>query len=575
MTSTARTHENKPAPDDADDPIAAAAAPLDLLLADAALGPWRRFTPGMAGVRAVANAAAKPLSLAHHSTDLAAELGRILTGRSDLAPHPKDRRFADEQWSKNPLLKATLQVYLATGRTAKDLFDDIELGWRDRERLGFLLDNVIEASAPSNLPLVNPVTWRAAASTQGRSLLAGLKNLLGDMITAPRVPSMVDATAFSVGTDLAVSPGQVVLRTPVFELIQYAPTTPTVRRTPLLMVPPVINKYYIVDLAPGRSMVEYLVSQGQQVFVMSWRNPDARHRNWGFDTYGESIVEAIDAVTAITRSKQTHLMSMCSGGILAAMVAAHLAATGAAEKVATFNLGVTVLDQQDAGLPAAVLDKRVARAAISASARKGFLDGRSLAEIFAWLRPSDLIWSYWVNNYLQGKKPPAFDVLYWNADTTRMPAALHRDFVEMAVDNTTAHPGEGAMLGTPVDLGDVDVESYIVAGIGDHICRWQACYRSTQLLGGKNTFILSTAGHIASLVNPPTNPKSSFRTADHNPADAEQWLAEADTEKGSWWPHFADWLGVRSGGEKRAPRTLGNSKFEPLEAAPGTYVFDR
>ena len=257
------------------------------------------------------------------------------------------------------------------------------------------------------------------------------------------------------------------------------------------------------------------------------------------------------------------------------MVAAHLAETGRLDTLATMNLGVTVLDQATAGLSAAALDETAARAAIAASGRRGYLDGRALAEVFAWLRPNDLIWNYWVNNYLQGRKPPAFDVLYWNADTTRMAAQLHRDFITLALSNGLTKPGDTTLLGTPTDLFKVDVDSYIIAGVSDHICPWQSCYASTQLLGGKTRFVLSTAGHIASLVNPPGNPKSTFRTASENPRDPEEWLRNATMEKGSWWPDYSQWLVERSGPLITSPATLGSADYPPREPAPGTYVFDR
>jgi polyhydroxyalkanoate synthase len=386
---------------------------------------------------------------------------------------------------------------------------------------------------------------------------------------------MVQADAFEVGADLAVTPGAVVLRTPMFELLQYQPQTPTVRRVPLLIVPPTINKYYILDLAPGRSLVEYLVQSGQQVFVISWRNPDARHRDWGADAYGRAIVQAQQATRRICRADRSLLLGLCSGGILAAMVLAHLVATGRRDRVAGFSLAVTVLDQARAGMASAALDETTAKAAVAASAARGFLDGRALAEVFAWLRPGDLIWNYWVNNYLQGRTPPPFDILYWNADTTRMPAALHRDFVGLALGNTLTHPGAAGMLGSPVDLAKIDVDSYVVAGIADHLCPWQSCYRSTQLLGGRPRFVLSTSGHIASIVNPPGNPKATFRTASDSPPDPADWLGQASTERGSWWPDYVRWLQERSGGEKGRPRRLGAAGFSPLDPAPGTYVMDR
>ena len=304
------------------------------------------------------------------------------------------------------MLRRVLQAYLAGTATLAELQADAELDWADRERVGFQLTNLAEALAPSNNPVLNPAFWKAAIDTGGGSVLAGARRLAGDLATPPRVPAMVEPDAFEVGVDLAVTPGSVVLRTPVFELIQYAPATELVRERPLLVVPPVINKYYIVDLAPGRSLVEYLVSTGQQVFMISWRNPDVRHRDWDLDTYGEAILAALATARDITGADSALLLGLCSGGILAAMVAAHLAATGQDDQLAGLALAVTVLDQARAGLPAALLDQRTARAAIAASAARGYLDGAALAEIFAWLKPGDLIWNYWVNNYLLGRPPP-------------------------------------------------------------------------------------------------------------------------------------------------------------------------
>lgn len=548
------------------------AAPLDLLLTSAAVGPLRRFAPNASWARMAAGLAARPRTVAGRATDLAGELGRIAIGHSDRTPSRRDRRFADPAWTHNPVLRRIVQAYLAAADTAGALTADAQLEWRDQQRMTFVVDNLVEALAPSNNPLVNPVAWKALIDTAGLSSVAGARRLIQDLSTAPRVPSMVEPTAFEIGRTVAATPGAVVFRNEQLELIQYTPQTPKVRTLPLLIVPPVINKYYVVDLAPGRSMVEYFVQQGQQVFTISWRNPDARHRDWDLDTYGQAIVDAMDAVQRICRTDSTQLFATCSGGILASMLLGHLADRGELDRVAGFTLAVSVLDQTQAGFASAVLDDRVAAAAVASSASKGYLDGRALAEVFAWLRPADLIWSYWVNNYLQGRPPAAFDVLFWNADTTRMTAALHRGFVELAMTNALTHPGRATMLGSGVDLGKVGVPSYVIAGINDHICPWQSCYRSTQLLGGESRFVLSTAGHIASMVNPPGNPKATYQVNDDNPADPDEWLRTATTEQGSWWPDYAAWLGRRSGRMKAAPDSLGGGGLDPLESAPGSYV---
>jgi polyhydroxyalkanoate synthase len=554
--------------------LADEAAPLDALLVDAALGPARRFLPDASTAKFAVGLARRPGTTARRAGGLAAELARIGAGTSALAPAKRDRRFADAAWTENPLLRRVVQAYLAAGQAADQLVGDAELDWRAEKRVRFLTENLAEALSPSNVPLVNPASAKAAIDTAGLSLVRGGISLLRDLATRPRVPEMVDTSSFEVGRNIAVTPGAVVLRTEVIELIQYRPQTERVREVPLLVVPPTINKYYALDLAPDRSLVEYLVRSGQQVFVVSWRNPDGRHAGWGLDTYVQAVLDALDAVQRISGSDQAVLTGACAGGIIASITAAHLAAIGQRSRLSAFALLVTVLDTEQAGTVGALVDRRLASAAKAMSARRGYLDGRALAEVFAWLRPGDLVWNYWVNNYLLGKKPPAFDVLFWNADTTRMSARLHADFVDLAMDNKLVSPGALTVLGTPIDLSQVDADAYIVAGIADHITPWQNCYRSTQLLGGKSRFILSTSGHIAALVNPPGNQKARYQVNKGNPANPADWLKTADTEQGSWWPDMVTWLGERSGGEKPAPEELGGGGLRPLADAPGTYVFD-
>jgi polyhydroxyalkanoate synthase len=550
------------------------AAPLDLLLTQAALGPARRFLPGASGLRFLGALARRPERVGTRLGALAGELGRIVVGASEVAPSSRDRRFADPAWTQNPVLRRIVQAYLAAGETVEGLVQDVPMEWKDAEKVKFVATNVVEALSPSNNPFLSPTAWKSFIDTAGGNVVTGPRQLIGDLMTAPRVPSMVDPDAYQAGQDLAVTPGSVVLRTPVFELIQYRPQTAEVRTLPLLIVPPTINKYYILDLAPGRSLIEYLVQQGQQVFVVSWRNPDARHSKWGFDTYVSAVIEALDAVNEIAGVDCSHVVGTCSGGMLSSIAAAHLAAKGQQDRLASLNLLVTLLDQSRAGLTNAMIDEERAARAVAASRRKGYLDGRKLAEVFAWLRPGDLIWNYWVNNYVQGKKPPKFDILYWNADTTRMSAKLHRDFIDVAVHNRLVKPGGITVLDTEIDLKRVTVDSYVLAGSTDHICPWQACYRSGQLLGGTVRFVRSTSGHVAALVNPPTNPKATFRVAEDSLSGVEEWGASAQTEKGSWWPDLAAWLGDRSGAMKPAPGSLGTERFRVIENAPGSYVLD-
>jgi polyhydroxyalkanoate synthase len=545
---------------------------LETILTDATRGPVRRLVPGRAGIKLAAKLALRPDTVARRGAGLAAELARIAAGRSQLEPPARDRRFKDPAWSQNPLFRALLQSYLATGRTVDALICDADLDWRAERQVRFAAENVLDALAPSNGPLTNPAVLKAAIDTGGRNFVRGAGHFARDMAQPPRIPSMVDTSAFEVGRDLAVTPGAVVLRTPVFELLQYEPTTAKVRETPLLLTPPMINKYYVADLAPDRSMLEYAVANEQQAFAMSWRNPDERHADWNLDTYAQAVLDALDAVEAITGSPRTHLLGLCAGGIVLSTVVAHLAAIGKQDRIAGLSLGVCVLDNHHSGTTSAFTDPATAALAVADSARRGYLDGRALAGVFAWLRPNDLVWNYWVSNYLLGKDPPAFDILYWNADTTNMPAGLHRDFMRIALDNSLIYAGETTVLGTPVDLSKITVDSYLVAGIADHITPWANAYRTVHLLGSDPRFVLSNSGHIAAMVNPPGNPKASYRVNSEVPDDAEAWLATATQTPGSWWEDWTAWLAERSGSERRAPKRLGGKGHRPLERAPGTYV---
>jgi polyhydroxyalkanoate synthase subunit PhaC len=548
---------------------------LDTLLTEASSGgPAQRFIPGMAGVRAAAKLAARPQRVASRTAGLAGELAKIAVGRSDVAPDKRDRRFKDPAWSGNPAYRRLEQSYLAWASALDRLVCDANLDWADERRVRFAAENVVDALAPSNFPATNPAVLKAVVDTGGRNLVKGLRQLAADMASSPRIPSMVDRSAFTVGENLALTEGAVVLRTEMFELLQYRPQTPMVRDHPLLVVPPMINKYYITDLAPDRSMIEHLVRAGQQVFAMSWRNPDERHAGWGLGEYVEAVGEALDAALTITGSERSHVLGLCAGGITLSTALARMAATEGENRIAGLTLGVCVLDNARSGTTAAFVDSRVARLAMADSARRGYLDGRALAGVFAWLRPNDLIWNYWVNNYLLGKEPPAFDILYWNADSTNLPAKLHRDFLEISLENPLVTPGALKVLGTPIDLSKVTVDSYVVAGIADHITPWENCYRTTQLLGSEPRFVLSTSGHIAALVNPTGNEKSSYQVNDHNPEDPAEWLAGAAKHRGSWWDDWTAWLGERSGEERKAPRKLGGRGLRPLDDAPGTYALD-
>jgi polyhydroxyalkanoate synthase len=551
---------------------------LDVMLTDAATEPSGvgRFVRPTAAGKVAASLASKPNRIGRRVGDLGSELARVVRGRSEIAPAKGDRRFSDVAWQDNWLLRRTMQAYLAASVTVDELITDAELDWRTERQARFAAANILDALAPTNFPWSNPAVIHEIVDRGGANLVKGGRRFVRDMARAPRIPMSVDTSKFEVGGNLALTDGSVVLRTDVFELIQYRPSTDQVYEVPLLFVPPTINRYYVLDIAPGRSMIEYLVGEGMQVFVMSWRNPDAAQGHFDLDTYGQAVLEAREAVADITKQPAVHINAACSGGIITAATVAHLAATDGLDQVATLTLFVCALDNARAGTVGALASREIAAAAVAESARKGYLDGRALAGVFAWLRPNDLIWNYVVNNYLLGKPPPAFDILYWNQDTVRLAAGLHRDFVHLALDNSLTRPGAMTTLGTPVDLGAIDVDSYIVAGINDHIVPWENAYRSAELLGGQSRFVLSTSGHIQALVNPPgregAESRSSYRVTDETHEDLEGWVAQADVKRGSWWTDYIAWLAERSGEQAAAPSKLGNNRFKATAKAPGSYV---
>ncbi len=562
----------KPAAADADEAPRPEGAAMDMLLTDAAGGGVGRFVPGKALIKAGARLAVRPDRVAKRAGKTAAEAARIWAGRSDVEPAKGDRRFKDDAWSANPMFRRLSQLYLLWASQVDATIDDADLDWQDERRLRFAAGNVTDALAPTNFPAFNPAVLKATLDQGGSNLVEGTKKLVRDMAKPPRIPNMVDTSEFELGENIAVTPGAVVLRTDVFELIQYEPRTTQVREVPLLVVPPMINKYYITDLAQDRSMIQHQLDAGQQVFCMSWRNPGSEQSEWGLDTYAAAVVEALDAAQAITDCDRAHVLGLCAGGIVTSAVAGHLTAIGEHDRLAGITLGVCVLDNEKAGDTGAMMDRQVAALAAADSARRGYLKGQSLAGVFAWLRPNDLVWNYWVNNYLLGKEPPAFDILFWNADSTNLPAALHRDFLELSLENSITRAGGLTVLDTPIDLSQIKTPTYLVAGIADHIIPWENAYKTVHLYGSDPKFVLSTSGHIAALVNPPGNEKASFQTNPANPDTPQEWLEGASKKRGTWWDDWSEWLGERSGDQKRKPAKLGQRGFTPLGEAPGEYV---
>jgi polyhydroxyalkanoate synthase subunit PhaC len=557
--------------------VAAARAALDVMLTDAAVSQCRasRFLDPVATAKLTGALARRPPALARRLGGLGAELARVAAGSSELAPAKSDRRFSDRAWNESWMFRRLMQAYLGLSGTVDGLIDDADLEWQADRQVRFTLGNVLDAIAPTNFPLTNPSVLKETIDRGGANLVRGSRRLVRD-VSKGRLPAMVDTSKFEVGGNLALTTGSVVLRTDVFELIHYAPQTAEVYETPLLIVPPTINKYYVLDLAPGRSLVEYLLGQGHQVFMVSWRNPERENGHFDFDTYADATLEAGRAAADIAGHESVNVMAACSGGMIAAGALGHLAADGRLGSASSLTLMVCAIDNTRAGTASALATKEMAATAVAQSARTGYLTSEALGSVFAWLRPNDLIWNYVVNNYWLGREPPAFDILYWNQDGVRLAAGLHRDFVKLAMQNALATPDAFTVLGTPVDLGQVSVDSYIVAGASDHIVPWRNAYASTQLLGGETRFVLSASGHIQALINPPppdgAESRASYQVGDEYPADPDEWSQQAVSKRGSWWPDYIEWLSTRSGGQKHAPKTLGNRRYKAQAKAPGTYV---
>jgi polyhydroxyalkanoate synthase len=547
--------------------------------ADAILGPnpivgFRARDVFREGMRTLRVAAAQPYLTARTVSHFAQEMRKVLTNASKLEPSPRDRRFSDAAWKSDPRYRHWLQSWLALEKSLAEWVEGQDLKPHSRARLEFMLSLLTDAVAPSNFPW-QPEAVRRFRDSGGLSAFEGLRNLARDLRENKGLPAQVDKRSFKVGGNLATTAGDVVLQTEVMELIQYRPTTAQVHEIPVLIVPPQINKFYIFDLTSEKSVVRGLLDAGMQVFIVSWRNPTAACADWGLAEYAAAIDMSIATICQLAHSSRVNLMGACAGGItLAAYVAARAAARDL--RVNTLTLLVSVLDVGELGetplglfaTPSAI------EAARKKSAKAGVLDGRAMAAAFAWLRPNDLIWNYWINNVLLGNAPPAFDILYWNNDYTRLPAQLHSEFMDVFSNNSLSQNGVMRLHGVPVDLRKITCDSYVLGGTTDHITPWKACYRNTQLFGGNRSFVLANAGHMQSILSPPGSKKAEFWTGGTLADTADAWRASAEHHGGSWWPHWHSWLHERSGALRAAPASSGNEDYPVLYNAPGRYVYE-
>ncbi|MCE1241091.1 MAG: class I poly(R)-hydroxyalkanoic acid synthase [Azonexaceae bacterium] len=491
-----------------------------------------------------------------------------------VAPEPGDRRFNAPEWHDSPIYDYIHQAYLLNVQYLKEVVETIPVqDEKGRERLRFTARQLADALAPTNFAATNPEFIKQALETKGQSITDGINNLIKDFEKG-RI-SMTDESVFEVGRNIATTEGAVVYENDVMQLIQYAPLTAKVGKRPLLVVPPCINKFYIMDLQPDNSLIRYMVEQGNTVFLVSWRNPQEAQGHLGWDDYLENgPIAALTVVKEITRVKQVNALGFCVGGTILTSALAVLKARGD-DSVASLTLLTTLLDFSDTGEIGLFIDEQGVSAREATIGEGGLLPARDLQNTFSFLRANDLVWNYVQNNYLKGQKPQAFDLLYWNSDSTNLPGPFACWYMRnMYLENRLREPGALSMCGEKVDLGALDMPVYLLATREDHIVPWQSAYQGTRLLGGPVRFVLGASGHIAGVINPVSKNKRSYWINDDVKNDAEGWLTAASEMKGSWWADWAGWLQAYSG-EQRAARKIGTTKYKAIEPAPGRYVKER
>jgi len=518
---------------------------------------------------------AQGAAVGREAKSLGEEVIRIGLGRSEVEPKRGDKRFRDPAWQSNPVFHRVEQAYLLACQATDKMVDGLdEKDWSQAEMARFLMGIVTSTAAPTNVLVGNPAALKRALDSRGTSLAKGLSHWISDLRHNGGMPSMAKPGVLTVGVDLAVTPGGVISRDDVAEIIQYTPTTKTAYERPTLIIPPPIGRFYFLDLGPNRSFVEYSVARGIQTFMLSWRNPTKDQADWSIDTYARRILSAIDDVRETTGCQDVNVIGFCAGGILSTVVLNHLAARGD-RRVHAASFAVTLLDWAGKYPIGAFNTSPVLSLAKWNSRRKGVIDAATMGMAFTWMRPNDLVWNYWVNNYLLGEEPPVFDILSWNADGTNLPATLHEQFLDIFAENSMVTPGAAEYLGTPVDVSTIDVPTFVMGGLNDHLTPWRGTYRTTEMTSGPSTYVLSNAGHIAALVNPPGNPKASYFVGQgEGTVDADTWREAAQQKTGSWWEEWASWTIQHSGAEVAAPKVLGSETHPVLTDAPGLYVRD-
>lgn len=516
-----------------------------------------------------------PEKLAQIEQEYLEEVGKLWSNQ-EVVPF-SDSRFKGNAW-QDPISRFTANTYLVNARHLLKLADAVDADPKTQQRIRFATEQTVSAMSPSNFLATNPEALKQFIDTQGQSLTNGILNLLGD-IRKGKV-SQTDENAFEVGKNMATSEGAIVFQNELFQLIQYKPLTAKVYERPFLMVPPCINKYYILDLQPENSVVRHLVSEGHTVFLVSWKNPDASMDHVTWDDYiGKGAIKAIEVTQAISKQKQINLLGFCVGGTIVSTALAVLAAKNE-HPVASLTLLTALLDFEDTGILDVFIDEAMVQLREKTiggdSGNFGLLSGLDLANTFSFLRPNDLVWNYVVDNYLKGNSPPPFDLLYWNGDSTNLPGPMYAWYLRhMYLQNELKVPGRLTVCGQKVDLGKIKCPVYIYASREDHIVPWWSAYASTKLLKGKLRFTLGASGHIAGVINPPAKKKRNYWTNSQLPATAQEWFKGAKEVAGSWWPDFTKWLGTHGGKQVVAPKGYGSTQYKVIEPAPGSYVKEK
>ena len=507
-----------------------------------------------------------------------AQASQLWSGGLSQAPQvPKDRRFASENWAQNPLAAFTAAAYPLNSHALMGMAEAVQADEKTRQRIRFAVEQWVAAMAPSNFLALNPDAQKKALETKGESLSKGLQNMLQDM--GKGYVSMTDESVFEVGKNVATTEGAVVYENDIFQLLEYKPLTEKVHERPFLLVPPCINKFYILDLQPDNSLIRYAVSQGHRTFVISWRNPDASCAHLTWDDYIErAVIEAIGVVQEIAGAAQINALGFCVGGTMLATALAVLAARGQ-KPVASATLLTTLLDFSDTGILDVFIDEAFVKSREAQMGQGGLLKGQELAATFSFLRPNDLVWNYVVGNYLKGETPPAFDLLYWNSDATNLPGPWYAWYLRNTyLENNLIQPGKLTVCGEKIDFGHLDLPVYIYGSREDHIVPINASYAATKVLPGDKRFVMGASGHIAGVINPPAKNKRShwIRSDNALPQTLEDWIAGADEFAGSWWTDWAQWPKGHAGKQIAAPKRYGKgTKFKEIEAAPGRYVLQK